>query len=165
MAAKERKKQNCSIYARQLQQGSRFNQPICWRSQKLMEEKLQSSEAKMFGTWMHNFYNFPKFSFGVRMQPGQAWPRYLLCHYLHVVFSCWFDLGKAYCNLRNDLNETNWKSFTFEMNSKSVISKMESYICEMKICNLRKEDSCCKLHQPEGWIGQFVTSVDNINYN
>ena len=88
------------------------------------------------------------------------------------VIICWFDLGKAYCNLRNDLNETNWKSFTFEMNSKSVISKMESYICEMKICNLRKEDSCCKLHQPEGWIGQFVTSVDcnhnlayNINYN
>ena len=177
MAAKERKKQNCSIYARQLQQGSRFNQPICWRPQKLMEEKLQSSEGKfllpkMLDAWMHNFYNFPKFSFGVRMQPGQAWPRYLLCHYLHVVFSCWFDLGKAYCNLWNDLNETNWKSFTCEMNSKSVISKMESCICEMKICNLRKEDSCCKLHQPKGWIGQFVTSVDcnhnlayNINYN
>ena len=86
-----------------------------------------------------------------------------------IIYSLFFladsILARAYCNLRNDLNETNWKSFTFEMNSKSVISKMESYICEMKICNLRKEDSCCKLHQPEGWIGQFVTSVDNIKYN
>ena len=93
-----------------------------------------------------------------------------------IIYSLFFladsILARAYCNLRNDLNETNWKSFTCEMNSKSVISKMESCICEMKICNLRKEDSCCKLHQPEGWIGQFVTSIDcnhnlayNINYN
>ena len=179
MVAKERKKQNCSIYARQLQQGSRFNQPICWRPQKLMEEKLQSSEGKfllpkMLDAWMHNFrsitFQSSRSAFACSLaEPGLAF-------FFVIVYSLFFladsILARAYCNLRNDLNETNWKSFTCEMNTKSVISKMESCICEMKICNLRKEDSCCKLHQPKGWIGQFVTSVDcnhnlayNINYN
>ena len=99
-----RKKQNCSIYARQLQQGSRFNQPICWRPQKLMEKKLQSSEGKfllpkMLDAWMHNFYNFPKFSFGVCMQPGQAWPSLASLSSLSSFTRCFFLLIRSWQGL------------------------------------------------------------------
>ena len=48
------------------------------------------------------------------------------------------------------------------------LAKWEAVICEEKICNLRNENPCCKLHRPRGWIDQFVTSVDckpNVAYN
>ena len=70
MAVKERKKQNYSIYTRKLQL-------------PLLEEKLQTIPdkfvvPKILDTWMHNLCNFPEFSFGVHVQPGQARPKFLI---------------------------------------------------------------------------------------
>ena len=56
---------------------------LCWSPQELLEEKLQTSQGKflvpkILDAWMHNLCNFPEFSFGVHVQPGQAWPKFLI---------------------------------------------------------------------------------------
>ena len=33
---------------------------------------------KTFDAWMYNLCNFPEFSFGVHVQPGQTWPQFLI---------------------------------------------------------------------------------------
>ena len=50
---------------------------LCSRPQELLEEKLQTGLGKflvpkILDAWMHNLCNFPKFLFGVHVQPGQT---------------------------------------------------------------------------------------------
>ena len=55
---------------------------LCSSQQKLLKEKLLV--PKVLDTWMHNLCSFPEFSFGVRTQPGQAWP--VSYHHLIIAF-------------------------------------------------------------------------------
>lgn len=106
---------------------------LCPRPQELLEEKLQTGPGKppapkILDAWMHNLCNFPKFSFGVHVQPGQTWPKFpIVITKLFVFFFFFLIRSRAYCNLQNDLNDRNWKSFTCEMSSKSIISKIAKW--------------------------------------
>ena len=73
---------------------------LCLRPQELLEEKLQTGLGKflvpkILDAWMHNLCNFPKFSFGVHVQPGQTWLKFpiVITKLFVFFFSFWFLAG------------------------------------------------------------------------
>ena len=45
----------------------------CWRRNY---KQVWAKDPKILDAWMHNLCNFPKFSFGVHVQPSQTWLKF-----------------------------------------------------------------------------------------
>ena len=54
----------------------------CWRRnyKKTINYRSQGKflVPEILDAWMHNLCNFPEFSFGAHVQPGQSWPQFLI---------------------------------------------------------------------------------------
>ena len=93
----------------------------CWRRNY---KQVWAKDPKILDAWMHKLCNFPKFSFGVHVQPSETWLKFPIVITSLCLFFFFLIRSRAYCNLQNDLNDRNWKSFTCEMSSKSIINKI-----------------------------------------
>lgn len=96
----------------------------CWRrNYKQVWANLQLPKFWMLGcTTSVTFQSFRSASTCSLAKPGLS---FLLSSLNFLSFFFFFLIrSRAYCNLQNDLNDRNWKSFTCEMSSKSIISKI-----------------------------------------
>ena len=102
------------------------------RTQKLLEKKLKTSQGKFL---IPKILDVWKCTTSVtflcfRSASRAAWPILaslsLMSSFNLCFFSFWF-VARAHCNLRNDQNDTNSKSFPCGMSSKSVISKIANW--------------------------------------
>ena len=93
-------------------------------------EITNRSGQKILKFWMLGcitsvtFQSFRSASTCSLAKPGLS---FLLSSLNFVFFFFFLIRSRAYCNLQNDLNDRSWKSFTCEMSSKSIISKIAKW--------------------------------------